>query len=197
LTERARIDRIRLQTARGVSSVRFSRSEQGTAFGWMTQPIPLQHGYGSPSALLEALGVPRSTLPIELYDNGPHYVLVGVNSAAELSALRPNLGALQALGSIAAVVFAPLGLDWKCRVFAPGEGIAEDPATGAAAGALAVHLCRYGHLAFDSELRIEQGVEMGRPSLLHARVIGTRDGVSAVEVGGSVVSIGRGEIDLP
>jgi trans-2,3-dihydro-3-hydroxyanthranilate isomerase len=82
-------------------------------------------------------------------------------------------------------------------VFAPGEGIAEDPATGAAAGPLALHLCRYGHLAFDSELRIEQGAEVGRPSVLHARVIGNRDQVGVIEVGGHVVAIGRGELDLP
>lgn len=197
LTEPSGAAGIRLQTARGVSAVRFSRSAPGSAFGWMTQPVPVQSAYPAQGQLLAALGAAHATLPIELYDNGPHYVLVGLHSAAELAQLRPDINALSALGSIAVVVFAPLGNGWKCRVFAPGEGIPEDPATGAAAGPLAIHLCRYGHLAFDSELRIEQGAEVGRPSLLHARAIGTVDRISTVEVGGHVVSIGRGELMLP
>jgi trans-2,3-dihydro-3-hydroxyanthranilate isomerase len=84
--------------------------------------------------------VERSTLAVELYDNGPHYVLVGLPSPAELAALRPRMEKLEALGSIAATVFAPVAAGssaprWKSRVFAPGEGIPEDPATGAAAAA--------------------------------------------------------------
>jgi predicted PhzF superfamily epimerase YddE/YHI9 len=66
------------------------------------------------------------------------------------------------------VLAAREGRAWKCRVFAPGEGIAEDPATGAAAGPLAVHLARHGRIAFGDEIVIEQGVEIGRPSTLHA-----------------------------
>jgi trans-2,3-dihydro-3-hydroxyanthranilate isomerase len=108
---------------------------------------------------------------------------------------------LEALGSIAATVFAPVavgpsGPRWKSRVFAPGEGIPEDPATGAAAGPLALHLCRHGQIAFGNELLIEQGAEIGRPSTLHARATGSAERVEAVEVGGSAVLIGRGEIDL-
>jgi trans-2,3-dihydro-3-hydroxyanthranilate isomerase len=102
---------------------------------------------------------------------------------------------LEALGSIAATVFAPSGDRWKSRVFAPGEGIPEDPATGAAAGPLAYHLCRYGRVAFGSDVVIEQGVELGRPSTLYARALGSRERLESIEVGGRALVIGRGEIE--
>ncbi len=88
-------------------------------------------------------------------------------------------------------------IDWKCRVFAPGEGIGEDPATGAAAGPLAVHLARHGRIAFGDEIVIEQGVEIGRPSTLHARARGSRARLDSVEVGGHAVLVGRGTFTLP
>jgi trans-2,3-dihydro-3-hydroxyanthranilate isomerase len=197
LAEGTRSASIRLETARGISSVRFEWPAQGAAFGWMTQPLPRISRYPREAELLAALGVAGSSLPVELYDNGPHYVLVALGSSAELARLRPDMARLEALGSIAATVFAPAGPRWKSRVFAPGEGIPEDPATGAAAGPLAVHLARYGLAAFNSEVVIEQGLEVGRPSRLHARATGSAERLETVEVGGSVVPIGRGEIELP
>jgi len=197
LTEGARSGSIRLETARGISHVRFERPAQEAAFGWMTQPLPLSSRYARERELLEALGVASSTLPVELYDNGPHYVLVSLGSAEQLGDLCPDMARLAALGSIAATVFAPSGQGWKSRVFAPGEGINEDPATGAAAEPLAVHLARHGLAAYGSEVLIAQGVEVGRPSRLHARAIGSREHLERVEVGGSVVGIGRGQIELP
>jgi trans-2,3-dihydro-3-hydroxyanthranilate isomerase len=196
LTDRTQAESIRLETARGISSVRFARGGGGPAFAWMTQPLPTITPFAAHAELLAALGVEGSTLPVELYDNGPHYVLVGLASPEQLAALRPDMARLEALGSIAATVFAPKGERWKSRVFAPGEGINEDPATGAAAGPLALHLARHGRVPFDSEIVIEQGVEIGRPSTLHARARGGLTRVGSIEVGGSAVVIGRGEIDL-
>jgi len=103
----------------------------------------------------------------------------------------------------AALLFpmAPLDDDlhrWRARMYAPGLGIAEDPATGAAAAAAA------GLLAASRQLGkgplqwvIEQGVEMGRPSEL--RVALDHDGAeaSAVLVGGDAVVVGGGEMELP
>jgi trans-2,3-dihydro-3-hydroxyanthranilate isomerase len=80
-------------------------------------------------------------------------------------------------------------------VFAPGLGVPEDPATGSAAGPLAVHLVRHGLLAHGAELEIAQGVRMGRPSTLLARAIGSpQAGVERVEVSGSAVVVGAGEL---
>ena len=58
-------------------------------------------------------------------------------------------------------------------MFAPGAGVAEDPATGSAAGPLALHLARHGRIAFGEEIEISQGAEIGRPSTLYARVDGS------------------------
>ncbi|HWO09649.1 MAG TPA: PhzF family phenazine biosynthesis protein [Polyangiaceae bacterium] len=189
---------IRLETARGISVVTFSRPALGPAFGWMTQPVPEISAYARDTELLGALGVEAGAVraPIELYDNGPHYVLVELASAAAVARLAPDMRRLQALGSIAAVVFAPHDTRWKARVFAPGEGISEDPATGAAAGPIALYLGRHGRVPFATEVSIDQGVEVGRPSTLFARARGGAEPF-AVEVGGNAVVIGRGEVDLP
>ncbi|HEU4578300.1 MAG TPA: PhzF family phenazine biosynthesis protein [Polyangiaceae bacterium] len=186
---------IRLATQRGVSTIEFSGSGAGPRFGWMTQPLPLIRAYEPRARLLAALGVEASTLPIELYDNGPHYVLVELDDPTLLGRLRPDMGELAALGSIAVTVTARLaGERWKTRVFAPGEGIPEDPATGAAAGPTALHLARHGRIGFGDTIVIEQGLELGRPSTLHARVFGSAEQLERVEVGGHAVVIGRGEL---
>jgi trans-2,3-dihydro-3-hydroxyanthranilate isomerase len=88
------------------------------------------------------------------------------------------------------------GRRWKSRMFAPGGGIAEDPATGSAAGPLALHAARHGRIAFGDEIEITQGVEIGRPSTLFARVEGSADRIERVEVGGSAVVVARGEFRL-
>jgi trans-2,3-dihydro-3-hydroxyanthranilate isomerase len=82
-------------------------------------------------------------------------------------------------------------------MFAPALGVAEDPATGSAAGPLAVHLARHGRIAFGEEILIRQGAEIGRASLLHARAEGSAERVDSVEVGGTALIVGAGELLLP
>jgi trans-2,3-dihydro-3-hydroxyanthranilate isomerase len=81
-------------------------------------------------------------------------------------------------------------------MFAPAGGVPEDPATGSAAGPLAVHLARHGRIAFGDEIEISQGAEIARPSTLYARADGSADEVTRVEVGGSAVVVARGEFRL-
>jgi trans-2,3-dihydro-3-hydroxyanthranilate isomerase len=190
-------EEIRLETGRGTVTIRLTRERDRITFGWMTQPLPRLELYSASDKLLSALGVGASRLPIELYDNGPHYVFVEIGTPEEVARLSPDLGRLAALGSTAFSVFARSGDQWKCRVFAPGEGIPEDPATGAAAGSFAVHLARHGRIKFGDEVVIEQGLEIGRPSTLHARAIGSAERLERVEVGGSAVIVARGEFALP
>ena len=92
--------------------------------------------------------------------------------------------------------FAGSGTRWKTRMFAPGGGVPEDPATGSAAGPLACHLARHGRIAFGDEIEISQGAEIKRPSKLYARVEGSPEQISKVEVGGSAVIVARGEFKL-
>jgi trans-2,3-dihydro-3-hydroxyanthranilate isomerase len=78
-------------------------------------------------------------------------------------------------------------------MFAPAIGVAEDPATGSAAGPLAIHLARHSRIGFGDEIAIRQGAEIGRPSVLHAGVNGSPAGIESVEVGGGAVIVARGE----
>jgi trans-2,3-dihydro-3-hydroxyanthranilate isomerase len=71
--------------------------------------------------------------------------------------------------------------------------VTEDPATGSAAGPLAIHLARHGRIEFGEEIEIRHGAEIGRPSVLHARVNGSSAGIESVEVGGAAVIVARGE----
>jgi trans-2,3-dihydro-3-hydroxyanthranilate isomerase len=185
---------IRLETGSGVVPVRLEREGARIIFGRMEQPIPTVVPYEDEAGLLAALGVERSELPVELYDNGLHHVFVVLGSKEEVAALAPDLSALADVGDVLGVnCLAGSGRQWKTRMFVPSGGIAEDPATGGAAGPLALHLARHGRIAFGEEIEIMQGVEIQRPSKLYARVDGSADRVERVEVGGSAVVVARGE----
>jgi trans-2,3-dihydro-3-hydroxyanthranilate isomerase len=92
--------------------------------------------------------------------------------------------------------FAVTSARVKTRMFGPALGVIEDPATGSAAGPLAVHLVRHGRVQFGQEIEISQGAEIGRPSVLRARVEGSARQVERVLVGGSAVLVARGEYRL-
>ncbi len=81
-------------------------------------------------------------------------------------------------------------------MFGPALGVAEDPATGSAAGPLAVHLARHGWAQFGQRLEITQGVEIGRRSVLYAVAEGSAERIERVTVGGSAVVVARGEYAL-
>jgi trans-2,3-dihydro-3-hydroxyanthranilate isomerase len=147
--------------------------------------------------LLAALRVERAVLPIELYDLGIRHVMVALESPEAVAAVEPDLLRLAKLqGVVGTSCFAGEGRRWKTRMFAPADGVAEDPATGSAAGPLACHLARHGRIAWGDEIEISQGVEVGRPSTLYARASGANGEIERVEVGGSAVVVARGEFRL-
>ena len=186
-------DMVRLETGLGMVPVELRREGGRVVSGRMQQPIPTWRPYEREAELLAALGVRRSRLPVIAYKNGPLHVYVELESEAEVAALRPDLTALAGLADVGANCFAGSGKRWKTRMFAPAHGVAEDPATGSAAGPLALHLARHGRIAFGDEIEIRQGAEIQRPSLLRARVIGSADRVERVEVAGGAVIVARGE----
>jgi trans-2,3-dihydro-3-hydroxyanthranilate isomerase len=188
---------IRLRTGSGIIPVRVRRDEAGQiAAGGMEQPIPAVEPFAAADALLAALGVDAAALPVDVYDNGMHHVMVMLDDVAVLSALKPDLRALRALGEFGFSCFARSGEGMQTRMFAPGLGVDEDPATGSAAGPLAVHLVRHGQLELSTNLEIDQGVEMGRPSRLRARIEGTPERIERVIVAGSAVVVARGHFRL-
>jgi trans-2,3-dihydro-3-hydroxyanthranilate isomerase len=192
------VPELQLETQRGIVPVVLERDHERIVFGRMAQPLPRWQPFGEAEALLAALGVDESTLPVEHYDNGAQFIYVGIGSVEELSALRPDVGALLDLSEVFGVYcFAGEGTQWRARMFAPGGGVAEDPATGSAAGPCAVHLARHGRIGFGEEIEITQGVEIGRPSTLFARADGSAEKLERVEVGGTAVLVARGEFRLP
>ncbi len=82
--------------------------------------------------------------------------------------------------------------DIRMRMFAPIAGIAEDPATGSAAAALVGSLALSSELKNDAGWMIEQGIEMGRPSLIGTHVNANSNGVNRIEVFGSAVLMSEG-----
>jgi trans-2,3-dihydro-3-hydroxyanthranilate isomerase len=186
---------IRLETGAGVVPVTLEREGARIVFGRMQQPVPEHEPFAQAEELQELLGV-RSRLPVELYHLGPKHVYLELGSKEEVAALTPDFGALARLTPFGVNCFAGSGLQWKNRMFAPLHGVAEDPATGSAAGPLALHLARHGRIAFGDEIEIAQGAEIGRPSTLYARADGSAEHVESVEVGGSAVIVARGEFRL-
>jgi trans-2,3-dihydro-3-hydroxyanthranilate isomerase len=140
-------------------------------------------------------------LPVTLYDNGIPHVYVMLETPGAVAALEPDLAALTRLSGAAGMgivgfnVFAGSGTTWKTRMFAPADGIAEDAATGSAAGPLALHLARHELIPWGTEIRIAQGAEIGRPSELFARVSGNAERVERIEVSGYAAPVGGGWFD--
>ena len=85
--------------------------------------------------------------------------------------------------------------DWRLRMFAPGSGVMEDPATGSAAVALAGALAsENGERSGSWSWLMQQGLEMGRPSKLYAEADKRDNQVCAVRVGGHSVRVLEGKL---
>jgi trans-2,3-dihydro-3-hydroxyanthranilate isomerase len=192
------VEEIRLETLSGVVPVALEREGDRIVFGRMEQPRPTWRPFEGEAELLAGLGLERSELPVELYDNGMHHVYVAFPSPEAVATLKPDLSAFADAPAVLGInCFAGAGTHWKTRMFSPSGGFMEDPATGSAAGPLAVHLARHGLIAFGDEIEISQGAEVGRPSTLYARADGSADQLERVEVGGAAVIVARGEFRLP
>ena len=85
----------------------------------------------------------------------------------------------------------------EARGLFPFAGIAEDPATGSAAGPLAAYMAREGVLPIDEERVVLQGAQIGRPSYLTVAVSGAPDAITDVRGGGRVHRVLQGELYLP
>jgi trans-2,3-dihydro-3-hydroxyanthranilate isomerase len=190
-----------LETGRGPVPVRLERTNGPAIRGTMDQPIPTFSRYPHGDALMKALRVRESRLPVTQYDNGIPHVYVLLDHPSEVAALQPDFTALASLARESGApvvgfnVAAGAGTSWKTRMFAPADGILEDAATGSAAGPLALHLARHNLIPWGTEIHIAQGAEIGRPSSLFAKVVGDDDHVDRIEVSGFSVPIGGGWFD--
>lgn len=174
--------------------------DAGGRGGWMRQPLPSVAAWPDVEAVLAALRVERAALaaPPEVYDNGPTHLVVAVGDPSIVTGARPDHGRLAAVaGTTGTSLCAVTGPDSVVtRMFIPGAGVAEDPATGSAAGPVGVHLLRHGLVEPGRQLTLTQGVEIQRPSTLLVRVEGLPDAIAAVAVGGQAVIVGEATFDL-
>jgi trans-2,3-dihydro-3-hydroxyanthranilate isomerase len=191
--------------------VRFENG--GAAFACFTTALlpehrPAPHTVGELAALVGLAPsdlCPDGLVP-ELVSCGiPHYVVPVRNvdavrrAALDLARWRTML---EGTWAHHVYVVAPeaegAGVDVRVRMFAPGSGVPEDPATGSAAAALAGYLSAAdgraeGRLAWT----VEQGIELGRPSLLYVEADRAGGATSAVRVGGHAVAVSEGVMTVP
>jgi len=155
-----------------------------------------------------ALGLDPTEIGFERHVPSRHsagvaYDLVPVASLDALARAKPQSEAFdRAFGDSdhpAAYVYARMpdaeGLRFRARMFGPGMGVAEDPATGSAAAAFAGALMQCEPLGEGvHDVVIEQGVEMGRPSEIALQLIIAKGALDSAEIGGHAVLVSRGEI---
>lgn len=135
---------------------------------------------------------------------GPGFVYIPVNSPDALRRASPGGAAFGAMtarfetGEVYVYTPGTGGADFQGRMFAPGIGIPEDPATGAATVCLAAHLDACGMVKDGTtDLVLHQGVEMGRPSRLMLGIDRAQGALTAVRVGGSAVRVSEGTLIPP
>jgi trans-2,3-dihydro-3-hydroxyanthranilate isomerase len=203
-----------LQLGVGTLPVEVLYEERRPSFVWMSQPVPrFEPWTPDRDALAAALGLSvkdlATDLPLERGSAGVPFVYVPLRSLDALARARslPQLATLidDPSGHNCAFLFTrerpPSGADVRGRMFTPGLGIAEDAATGSAAGPLGAYLVRHGaaqpDAAGEARMRIEQGVEMGRPSRIEVAVGGDAHAIREVRVGGEAVIVAEGELFLP
>ena len=167
-----------------------------------------------PAALGEALGGTSETVlsgpAPQVVSTALPQLMIPIRSLTELQEL-PSGGAggklvdlLRGVGTDCAMCYATETVDSTatvhCRMFAPGLGVPEDPATGSAAGALGAYLVWHNivrpHDGVASVV-VEQGLEIGRPSRINVEVaVGNGGEITEVRVGGTAVTFIEGEVRL-
>jgi trans-2,3-dihydro-3-hydroxyanthranilate isomerase len=185
------------------------RQREGTLWCELSAPERLTLGKTvSPESLASAVSlvpadVVTTTHPPQVASVGLPFLVAELRDRAALERARvdtPGLEALRAQGvtpDVHLYLRSSDEFDLRARMFAPFDGVPEDPATGSANCALAGMLSHYDDARDGTKAwRVAQGVEMGRPSLLEASA-DKRDGVVvATRVGGASVLVSEGFIEV-
>ena len=188
----------------GPIPVTFTYLMEGPDVLWMRQPAP-EFGTTFPHhSLAPVVGLDETALdtrfPVQEVSTGLPFVIVPVQDLAALKKVRVDPDRCRTLladaKAKALLVFSPETYqrrnDLSTRVFAHYYGVPEDPATGSANGCLAAYLTRHRYFGSDRvDVTVEQGHEIGRPSLLYLRANDEAGGI-AVSVGGGVKMVAQG-----
>ena len=201
-----------LEEGVGPVPVRVEFKDGEPSFAEMRQPLPsFGPRFEDAAALAEMLSldardITDTGLPPEVVACGQPFLYVPLRDLSAIRRIRLRLDVWDRLvgGSEAQNVFVFTrevehdGSTVHSRMFAPGIGIGEDAATGAASGPLGSYLVR--HRVFPSDGRAEfiseQGIEMGRPSVIKIRIEHDGPDIRAVRVGGECVFMGEGFLEV-
>jgi trans-2,3-dihydro-3-hydroxyanthranilate isomerase len=138
-----------------------------------------------------------------VWQGGPAFLYVPVRDLVALGRAQPQQPEwdrlMELCGVDSAYLYTPgADADYHARMFSPGAGIPEDPATGSASAILAAQLWAAGALGVgETRLALLQGVEMGRPSQIALTVVCDQAGVQSVRVAGTAVRISEGCMRVP
>ena len=201
-------DQLVLETRIGAIPVHIEREGANPKAAFMTLPPPAVEPVEDPQLVLDALGLDAPSSPILRYSYGISHLVVELADPNLVSQLIPNLAELAYLEPVGVIVCARTETQIssvddlatthvRARVFVPGAGVPEDPATGSAVAPIALHLHRHAGGASQHRIVISQGTELGRPSTLQATVQDGPGHIRQIEVGGDCVVLGRGEWQVP
>ncbi|MFL6255132.1 MAG: PhzF family phenazine biosynthesis protein [Pyrinomonadaceae bacterium] len=181
-------------------------------FAEMSQPLPkFGPRLNDVSAVAAMLSLDAEEiderLPLEVISCGVPFLYVPLRSLDAARRARPRVDLIERVASehgLPPEVFVftreveGAGSTVHSRMFAPGMGITEDPATGAASGPLGCYLVSYGLVEGEraAEIVSEQGLEMGRPSYVRIRIERQGEEITAVRVGGQCHFMGEGFIEI-
>jgi trans-2,3-dihydro-3-hydroxyanthranilate isomerase len=181
----------------------------------MTQPKPLFLGSVEETEdlfhIAKTLGLPKYQIvdtkaPVMVVSTGLPVVIVPVRALTAVRSIEPDAAAIvemcERFGANGIMVYTMITVEDQAtvhtRMFAPAIGILEDPATGSASGAMGAYLVHNGlvEVGLLTEIIIEQGYEIGRPSRILVQVESDDDAIQTVKVGGQVVMVVEGTLSF-
>jgi trans-2,3-dihydro-3-hydroxyanthranilate isomerase len=170
----------------------------------MEQPLPafgpiVEDRHGVARSVSLAVDDLVEGSPMQQVSSGVPFTFVHVRGLDALRRIRVQRSVVPTALYVFTTETVETGSTLHARMFA-GEalGIGEDPATGGGQGPLAAYCVKHGIVPAAPEVRIrtEQGFELGRRSILDTRLAMHGADVTAVHVGGNVVNVGGGWMDL-
>ncbi len=201
-----------LEEGVGPIPVRIEFREGEPVYAEMSQPLPtfgprMDDARAIASMLSLEVEDLDANLPVEAVSCGVPFLYVPLRSLDAARRARPRADLIERAleGVLPPEVFVftreveHAGSTVHSRMFAPGLGITEDPATGGASGPLGCYLVRHGVVKSEgaaNDIVSEQGIEMGRPSFIKIRIEQSGGEISGVKVGGQSHFMGEGFIEL-